>query len=225
MTSNVNIVQLKSVKEERLKFRVILGLNGTAYNAAGHDGGEYTFVMPPPTNFGNNRKYDNCLISLDGFVATPGNGVNDPVWNVNSPAVGGNVLAKLAALIIELDVPSSQTNQIAVSGVAGGAVGAGGRAAIGGFKQFVTIRRVEVGSATGVVGPAANQYAWEWTGHQQDPILCANPFGARVKLTISTPAVDASTCWIQSAAAGAGGNDTAEYAACFTIEMVASDEH
>ena len=219
--NNVEVIHLRSVENERLKFRVIVGLNGTQYAVAGRDAGEYEFNLPPITNYNNNRKYDNCLITMDGFIATPGFGVNDPVWNVNSPAVGGNVIGKLGAVVIELNVPSAQTQQVAVALAAN--VVSGGEAASGsGFKQFAQMRKVEVGDNTGAVGPAVNMYAWEWTGQRQEPVLCANPFGSQVKLTISTPAVDASTCWIQSAAAGAGGADNAEYAAAFTIEMVPS---
>ena len=225
--NNVEVIQLRSVENERLKFRVIVGFNGTQYAVAGRDAGEYEFNLPPITNYNNNRKYDNCLISMDGFVATPGDGHALPVWNVNSPTVAGNMLAKLGSLIIELNVPSSQTLQVAVPLAAN--VVSGGQAATGsGFKQFAQIRKVEVGDATGLAAASAvavanaRMYAWEWTGHKQEPILCANPFGGQVKLTISTPAVDASTCWLVNQGAGAGSADIGEYSAQFTIEMVSS---
>ena len=158
---------------------------------------------------------------MDGFIATPSDGFALPTWNVNSPVVGGNAIAKLGALIIELNVPSAQTLQVAVPLAAN--VVSGGEAATGsGFKQFAQIRKVEVGDGTGAVGPGARMYAWEWTGHKQEPILCANPFGSQVKLTISTPAVDASTCWLVTQGAGAGSADIGEYSAQFTIEMVPS---
>ena len=107
--NNVEVIHLRSVENERLKFRVIVGLNGTQYAVAGRDAGEYEFNLPPITNYNNNRKYDNCLITMDGFIATPGFGVNDPVWNVNSPAVGGNVIGKLGAVVIECPLSTNST--------------------------------------------------------------------------------------------------------------------
>ena len=187
--NNVEVIQLRSVENERLKFRVIVGFNGTQYAVAGREAGEYEFNLPPISNY--------------------------------------NMLAKLGALIIELNVPSAQTLQVAVPLAAN--VVTGGQAATGsGFKQFAQIRKVEVGDATGLSASSAvnvvnaRMYAWEWTGHKQEPILCANPFGGQVKLTISTPAVDASTCWLVNQGAGAGSADIGEYSAQFTIEMVPS---
>tara|TARA_R110000787_G_scaffold11531_5_gene38105 strand:+ start:2821 stop:3450 length:630 start_codon:yes stop_codon:yes gene_type:complete len=209
---------------------VIVGLAGPDYALAGHTAGQYSFYLPPITNYGNNRKYDSAIITLDSFTATPFDGAgalgNDPAWSVNAPVIPAphNLLAKLGGLIIQLDVPSSQSQQVTVEELAN--VHSGGLISIGGFREYIQFARVDVGNILGAVGPAADAYSWQKVGNKSDGVFCGNPFGGKVTMTLSTAIADASRCHLVSVGGvggGPGGADIGTYAAQFTVEMVASN--
>jgi hypothetical protein len=65
--NNINTVSVKSVNEERRKFRVIW--SNAARFAGNEQKGEYKFLLPPPTSLANSHKYPNAIIKIDSFTA------------------------------------------------------------------------------------------------------------------------------------------------------------
>jgi hypothetical protein len=59
MSKEINTVNVFSIDEEKLKFRVT-----AAFFSAGVgppcEKGEYTFYLPPPTSLANDQEYNSC---------------------------------------------------------------------------------------------------------------------------------------------------------------------
>tara|TARA_R110000787_G_scaffold17004_4_gene53803 strand:+ start:6609 stop:7319 length:711 start_codon:yes stop_codon:yes gene_type:complete len=225
-SNSVSVVQLKSVIEERLKFRVIVGMNGRGYQAVGRGRGVYNFMMPPLTSLGNSSRYEQCLIKLETFCGSPVQiaGAN-PVWTVTDGAGLVNN-AKLESISVELGVPSSQVCHTAIGANNGALVSVGGVNNIGGFRQLVQLQQVRIGDATGaVVDPATGfptpeMMCWSGQNYPQDSVLCANPFGNMATIQLSNAIQDSSTCYIASSAGVAPQNDMGHYVFSFMIEMI-----
>lgn len=64
--NNINTVNVLSVDEERLKYRAIIHCS-----AVGARKGEFNILLPPPTAFANSNHYNQCVIKIDSFTATP----------------------------------------------------------------------------------------------------------------------------------------------------------
>lgn len=208
--NNINTVSVKSVDEERRKFRVIWS---NAANFAGNQQkGEYKFLLPPPTALSNSHKYPNAIIKIDSFTAHTRNTVNDPVW-YDPVAVAA---IKLPSIEIRLNIGSSQivTNKTVVAAQLGT-----GASQIGGFRQLLPLQIVNVGNAAGAT-PAADGYAWTAIGSgvaATDAMVCANPFGQEITLTLNVP-IDENRCYLRSAA---GANvDNGLYTAQISIELI-----
>jgi hypothetical protein len=220
--SEIQSVSVLSVDEERLKYRAIV-IAGV--RAGFHSTGEFVFNLPPPTNFANNNHYNQCLIKLDSFVATPNFGNANPQWNYR-----GSVGIKVGAVVIELDTPSSQTIKNSLID-AGGAhpnryIEEKGLNMIGGFKQLIPLQVVNVGipGAAGGAAPNAEGYSWVGIGSgiaSTDPILCGNIFGTDTRLRIIDPSRN-QPIWIQQGN-GVNGPNIAEYCFSFTITMIPND--
>ena len=222
--SEIQSVSVLSVDEERLKYRVIV----TAGIVAGFNlGGEFTFNLPPPTNFGYNNNYNQCLIKLDSFVATP-NGIDiNPQWN----CAGGTGI-KVGAVVIELDTPSSQTIKNSLIGAVvlpprpEKFIEEKGLNMIGGFRQLIPLQIVSVGTPgpAGGAAPQAAGYSWVGIGSgisSTDPILSGNIFGRDTRLKIIDPARNKSI-WIQDLNALNSPN-IATYNFSFTVTMIPND--
>jgi len=221
--SEIQSVSVLSVDEERLKYRVIV----TAGQQAGFNStGEFFFNLPPPTNFGNNNNYNQCLIKLDSFIATPDEASPNPQWNY---ATGGGT--KVGAVVIELDTPSSQTikNSLIISDDPlrpEKFCEERGFNIIGGFKQLLPLQVVNVGisGAGGGPSPAAGGYSWVGIGSgisATDPILCGNIFGRVNTLRIIDPAVN-KPIWIQNGNVPFHPN-VGTYNFAFTVTMIPND--
>lgn len=220
--SEIQSVSVLSVDEERLKYRVII----TAGEQAGYNStGEFFFNLPPPTNFANNNNYNQCLIKLDSFVATPNDGSANPQWNELN---GGGL--KVGAVVIELDTPSSQTIRNSLIEAPGGNAAKyleeKGFNMIGGFKQLLPLQVVNVGISGGAGGAAPDPNGYSWVGigsgiASTDPILCGNIFGRDNTLRIINPARN-KPIWIQQ---GNVANQTniATYCFAFTVTMIPND--
>tara|TARA_R110002051_G_scaffold291122_3_gene354981 strand:+ start:193 stop:840 length:648 start_codon:yes stop_codon:yes gene_type:complete len=210
---NINSVKVLSIDEERLKFRVIVSFDCPA-PLAPHDRGRFQFVLPPPTSFANSNEYSSCTIQCDGFNALGNSAVGDPTWSVQAPGAAAQ-LAKIAAIELRMNVGSSQSivNQSLLTGFRGV-----GDNRMGGYRQMVNLALKYVGDSTGVVVPGARSSAWEGVG-LGEPMLCGNPFGSQITLSINDIMTD-SPCYIVSAAAAAGSADLGQYSAQFTIVMV-----
>ena len=226
MTDAVNSVRVYSIDEEKLKFRVILCVAG---RQVAQDEGTYIFQLPPLTSFGNSDHYDNALIKLDAFDAhVQSLVINDQTWFCEIGAVSTPV--KLGALEVRLDTPSSQTllnfeSQALLNRV--------GEIHQGGFRALVPLQAVVVGKGSGRLGfeppvaTGAGNTTQEPMGDRSfqgvgsgDAIMCANPFGATLKVMNRHPANEAFPTFLGSNAAGAAAIDEGTYSYQFTITMI-----
>lgn len=223
--SEIQSVSVLSVDEERLKYRVIV----TAGEQAGFNStGEFFFNLPPPTNFGNNNNYNQCLIKLDSFIATPSQTHANPQWNHAGPTGTG---LKVGAVVIELDTPSSQTikNSLITSDDPARPerfCEERGFNIIGGFKQLLPLQVVNVGIAGAAGSPAPDPLGYSWVGigsgiAATDPILCGNIFGRVNTLRIIDPAIN-KPIWIQNGNVADQPN-AATYNFAFTVTMIPND--
>ena len=207
--SEIQSVNVFSVDEERLKFRVICAFD----EIAGANQGEFSFLLPPPTNFANSSHYSQALIKLDSFSACPGFGIGIPEWNTDT-----GIARKQSAAIIELDVGSSQTCYNFTTDA--NDIANGGQSRTAGFRQLVPMQIVNVGNPGVGAAPAATGYAWVGIGSgisATDPLLSANPFGQKIRIRIVSP-IAGRTMFIQDN--GAAGVNAADYMFSFTITMI-----
>lgn len=231
--SEIQSVSVFSVDEERLKYRVIIS---AGVIGAGDHKGEFEAYIPPPTAFANSNNYNQAIIKVDSFTATPIDTIADACWTDNGvparasppvPAVPA-ALAKLGGVMIRANVGSSQPQSIKIDNAASLAIG--GDNQVAGFRQFLPLQLVNVGTTgAGVAAagptPTAEGYSWVGIGSgisATDPILSANPFGQKVKFSLINPVND-SKVWLVSAAGGGGGaagNNVGEYTLQLTITMI-----
>ena len=68
--NNINTVNVLSVDEERLKYRAIVSCTDV-----GAVGGRFSILLPPPTVFANSSHYNQCVMKIEAFTATPFSGV------------------------------------------------------------------------------------------------------------------------------------------------------
>ena len=215
-----NVVNVVAIDEERLKFRVNIAL----INRQARDG-VYQVELPIPTFFGNSNEYNQCLIKCTGFGALCPGAIADPAWSVGVPGAA-RILAKMSSLEIQLDAPTSQNTTITNGGAVAGAVAADilGQARIGGFRELMFLKVVNVGDAAGNFdfSAAGGGACACWQGESNsEPLLCGNPFGKVLTITNRFPTNDES-CKLVSAGGGGGaaGADLGEYCYSFDITMV-----
>lgn len=200
---SINSVKVLSIDEEKLKFRVIATFNA---NNITQKEGNYTLLLEPPTSVANSDHYQQCEIHLDSFTATTASGTGDPSWR------GGAANIKVAACIVRLDAPSSQTTTKICLDAAQTNVG---DSRIGGFVSLVPLVARDIGDNTGAFGGARGR-AWQGEGSGEG-VKCGNPFGK--SLTIQN--IDAGTmdrCFLNSA--GGANDDIGFYTYQFTITMI-----
>ena len=234
--SEIQSVNVFSVDEERLKYRVIISAG--VIGAADHKG-DFEAYIPPPTAFGNSNNYNQCLIKVDAFTATPTDITADASWTDSGvpartlPPVAAvpAALAKLGGVMIRANVGSSQPQSIKIDNA--GSLSVGGDSQVSGFRQFLPLQLVNVGTTgngAAVAGPVATNEGFSWVGigsgiSATDPILSANPFGQKIKFSLINPVND-SKVWLVSAggaAGGPGGNNVGEYTLQLTITMIPND--
>jgi len=231
--SEIQSVSVFSVDEERLKYRVIIS---AGVIGAGDHKGEFEAYIPPPTAFANSNNYNQAIIKVDSFTATPIDTIADATWTDNGvparasppvPAVPA-ALAKLGGVMIRANVGSSQPQSIKIDNAASLAIG--GDNQVAGFRQFLPFQLVNVGTTgagAAAAGPSPTAEGFSWVGigsgiSATDPILSANPFGQKVKFSLINPVND-SKVWLVSAAGGGGGpagNNVGEYNLQLTITMI-----
>jgi len=218
---SINSVNVLSIDEERLKFRVIVGIDASAGNAVPLDVGRYKFDLPPLTAFGNSNHYRQCHINLDGISCTaqsgPGGAANEAVAWTNGVGFG-----KVASLEVSLDVPSSGT--LANKQILPAETGTGTNA-IGRFMQLVAVQANLVGNNAGtrvsLVGGndiGLGSYAWQGEGFGE-AIMCANPFGSTCEITFKRPDMAHGTR-LHIADIGNAAIDVGIYSLQFTITMI-----
>jgi len=215
-SKGTNVVNVVAIDEERLKFRVSIAINAPGVLPRE---GTYQVELPIPTFFGNSNQYSNALIKCNGFAAYTGGGTADPAWLVGVPGAA-NVFAKMAAVDIQLDIPSSQTTTITNGGAVAGAVAADrlGQSRIGGFRELMFLKVVSIGDGAGNLALGGRSASWEGTSNSE-PLLCGNPFGKVLTITHNFPLND-ETCYLASVAGGVAGADVGEYCYTFDITMV-----
>jgi len=209
---NINAVNVFSIDEERLKFRVIVAPN----QVAGFNEGIFDVYFPPPTSFANSNQYSHALIKLDTITCEADGTIADPVWT------NGAGFLKMASIVVQADIGSSQASTIRLNTPA--ELAAGGDAQIGGFRQLVPIQVVNVGTTglgAAVVGPVFTDEGAAWNGMvgTEDGIICANPFGQRVRVQLVYP-LTGTRVYLTSSALGVAGNNIGRYTMQFSITMV-----
>tara|TARA_R110000751_G_scaffold857_3_gene2845 strand:- start:407 stop:1042 length:636 start_codon:yes stop_codon:yes gene_type:complete len=204
-----NSVNVQSIDEERLRFRVIVAVCPEIMAAAGlapSDRGAYEWSLPPLTSFGNSNHYNQATITCDQMVAYNSGGIGDAAWM----STGG--IAKTPCLDLVWRNPSSQVSSVHQFQSDPNV----GNNRIGGTRQLITLESKEVMDA-GNVGTTRTR-AWFGQPHGS-PVICANPFGSQMVLRLIQAEFDAQV-YIGSNAVGAGAPDIGRYVFQFTIVMV-----
>ena len=207
--SGINTVNVLAIDEEKLKFRVTVSFS--APNIA-QNSGEYKFLLPIPTAIGNNEDYNSCVIDCNGFTSYALGATADPTWSVD---IGGGVLVKIAALELQLDIPSSQT--VTTTNVVAADSGVG-NSRVGGYREVLFLECKTVGDGAGNVALGGRSAAWTGISPAK-PIKCGNPFGKTITIRNQDPISD-DLVWLVSAAAGGGSADLGHYVYSFDVTMI-----
>jgi hypothetical protein len=213
----INSVNVYSVDEERLRFRVIVGIDGTLYAAQPLVGGNYDINIPIPTSFTNSHEYSQCLIRCELFSAHGAPLANTCTWSDGAPAPGGRV--KTACIELQLGVGSSQTTDSFINNA--NAVNAG-ETESGGFRQVLPMQIVNVGNP---VSPAVAVDGFAFmsvpAARTTSPILCSNPFGSNLRIRLVDP-IQRTPLYLTDAAVGPGATyaDVGQYVFQFHVELV-----
>ena len=218
---SVNSVKVLSIDEERLKFRVIVGIDAQTDGAIPQRFGHYKFELPPLTSFGNSNHYKQCTMKLDCISCSSGTTLN-PAAAV-SQEVGwsnGVALGKVSALEVILDVPSSGT--LSNSQLDDFQAGTGDNK-IGRFVQLVPIHLNCVGNIVGTrvsyvggVDVGTGSYAWQGEGFGE-AMMCANPFGGPVEFKLQRPDLNLPLSLVDL---NWPDTDVGVYSLQFTITMI-----
>lgn len=223
---SINSVQVLSIDEERRKFRIIF-TSGTPA-AADVRFGKFKFNLPAPTALANSDHFRNARIKIENVAVTPDLGVNDATWAL--PTGGGQAIHQ-SGVIVRLGTPSSQTIHSKTFAVAEYDTG---NIDHNGFMQFVPLEVKNVGSLieSNTIPPAAanirtggvlqrDKIAWLGDGTGAEGMICGNPFNQNLELSLLTPSVDFTTCYLASAGgAGALLNMIGTYTIQFIVEMI-----
>ena len=212
---SINSVNVLAIDEERLKFRVIIGIAAGAGAAAPQVAGRYKVDLPPLTSFGNSNHYNQTTITCDGLSCHGTAGIDEVAWS------NGAAFAKLGAVHVVLDTPSSGTlsNKQFTPAQAGS-----GQVNIGRFQQLLLLQINKVGNTNGTtesnvggrdVGTGASAWQAEGLG---DPIMSANPFGKTIEINFKTGVAD--EVFFLGNARGAANVDIGVYNLQFTVIMV-----
>ena len=238
MDHNINAVNVYAVDEEKLKFRVIIAINGLRYRQAPAlvpgsvvDGdGQYEIDIPVPTSIANSEKYNQCLIKCDVFSASAGAGVAAPTWCQGYGIPGGGaatdgITLKAPVIELQLNTATPQTcNSIINDDYAaaqGNLMQSGNKSApvidIGGFRQIIPGQIVNVGNGVNFTVTNAGQ---GWLGMLRDsqPLLCSNPFGQKIRIRFIDPLSRSKMCIMNNA--GLANGDVGKYYIQFEVVMV-----
>ena len=217
---SVNSVQVFSTDEEKLKFRVIIAIDGSVYRLANAGGGRvmdgdgsYEIDIPVPTSIANSEKYNQCLIKCDTFSATAGPAVAAPTW-----ARSSGVAVTASAFELNIGVGCGQTASSTINAAVGNP-GDRNQPVIGmsGYRQLIPGQIVNVGNGLGF---AANASGFGWLGMMRDltPLLCANPFGQKIRVSIIDPLSREKSCIMNSGALA--GGDLGRYYLQLDVTMI-----
>jgi len=204
--SQINTVNVLSIGEEKLKFRVSATFAAPQLTV---DQGEYKFLLPIPTSLTNSHEYNSCVIECNGFQAYCLGGIGDPTWTAPG------ALAKVGTIELHLDIPSSQTTTTSSLIAADDGVG---NSKVGGYRELIFLDCHSVGDGAGNVAIGGRSAAW--TGKStSNPIMCGNPFGKTITIR-NLDSMSNDRCWLVSAGGGAGGADVGHYVYSFDVTMI-----
>ena len=209
MSHGINAVNVYSIDEERLRFKVIVAIDADAAGQLGR--GSYDINIPIPTSFTNSHEYSSCRMVCENFTAYPDVVFNTPCW----AELGGAAGIKVGALELQVSAPSSQTTGSYVATAA--QRNDHGNIEINGFKQIIPGQIVNMG---GVANWTLSAFTQGWlgsVGSATQPILCANPFGQQITIRLVEPTTR-NLLYIQNS--GGFGPDMGKYVIQFEVEMV-----
>lgn len=210
MDRSINSVNVLSIDEEKLKFRITVTFS--APNNTINEG-VYQFQLPIPTALANNEDYNSCVIDCNGFQAYALGNVADPCWTVDIPGAPQRI--KMGCVELQLDIPSSQT----ITSTAARVIDSGvGNNRVGGYREVLFMKVDSVGDGNGNVVLAGRSAVWNGSSPAR-PIICGNPFGKTITIRNHDPIND-SKCYLVSFAAGAGSADVGHYVYSFDVTMV-----
>tara|TARA_S200002703_G_scaffold7207_2_gene7594 strand:- start:754 stop:1434 length:681 start_codon:yes stop_codon:yes gene_type:complete len=215
----VNTVNVFSIDEERLRYRVVVSIKGLN-NYEGR--GQYKVDFPIPTSFNNSHEYSQCLMKCDSFTAFAPTNIADASWGAPPPAAVGT---KLASLELRMSVPTSQSVKSSILGTQLGAAGeiVPTETEMGSFVQILPGQVINTGNGTTfAVGATSGDKAWmSISGRAENPIMCGNPFGQQVSIVFRDP-ITTNDVYIQNTAAGGGnmGPEQGHYVMQFDITMI-----
>ena len=222
--NNINTVNVLSVDEERLKYRAIVSCT-----EVGAVGGRFSILLPPPTAFANSSHYNQCVMKIEAFTATPFSGVggNLAIWANNGIGPLGRL--KLGGVIIGIDVGSGQVVTSKISSVP--ELLQKGVPSLGGFRQFLPIQIVNTGTIDTInpdpleaPGPTPTPYGFTWTGigsgiSSSDGVLAGNPFGQVLTIRMIDPTTG-KDCYLSTDGNGA---DIGTYNFQISVTMIPND--
>lgn len=222
--NNINTVNVLSVDEERLKYRAIIHCANTAARF-----GQFNIIIPPPTAFANSSHYNQCVIKIESFTATPFPGANSEIaaWTDERSVA----MTKLGGIIIGIDVGSSQVVSTKLTTLAD--IAEKGTSSVGGFRQFLPLQIVNTGTIVAapgaprpgeVQGPSPTAFGFTWTGigsgiASTEGILSANPFGSQLQIRLINPATG-KNCYLTGAPLN---QDFGDYNLQISITMIPND--
>ena len=209
----INTVNVYAIDEERLKFRVIISLEGTSAAPAS---GAYDVNIPIPTSVTNSHEYSSCRIKCDNFIGDTLPADLTPSWHTGAGAPAG--AQKLAAIELQLSTGSSQTTDSFVNAQPAAAIRTT-QTEVSGFRQILPLQLYNVGNAA-VATPAAGGMAWQSVTGHQDSILCSNPFGSQLQVRFISPILRDRVYLGTVVGGGAVSPDTGRYILQFQVDMV-----
>ena len=204
MSQEINAVNVYSIDEERLRYRIIVAVMATGVQDFL---GEFNLNIPPPTALTNSEKYRQCRMKCDSFCGYTDGTVNQATWS-------DGAAVKEPAIELQLSCPTSQSVENFIN--AAGQVGEGGATELAGFKQILPGQVVN--NPVTSFAPAANGYSWmSISGRAENPILCANPFGQQMTIRLIDP-ITRNNVWLTDN--GVPAADRGNYIFQFDVELV-----
>ena len=189
----VRVSQVHNIDEEKLKFKVNVGIAATLLNH-----GNYSFDLPPLTDLCNSNEYNQAIVRLDQIVISPlsrnigGVVINNPnpVWTDRfTTGIGPNpVRIAVPNVLLTMSIPSRQTgltsNNNDNNNTQYGQLYYKYQELIpcfwewrGNYDGIQTTNNIAPGAAPG------NSYAIRHKPNSDNGVLCANPFGSRINFS------------------------------------------
>ena len=150
---------------------------------------------------------------------------NKKVFVTGAGGANDGVAIKGSAIELQLSVASGQSSASIINNDLAGAVNhlvqSGDKSRpvldIAGYRQLIPGQLVNQGNGL-QFGPAAGGYGWLGMMRDLSPLLCANPFGQRIRIRLIDPLSRAKMCIMNSA--GLNNGDIGKYYLQFEVTMV-----